>query len=132
MREYCKDLQATQLETVCQDEETAYRWTDSWSANNFTCCIVIPYRMRGSLSNLQDTGLGLCLNVLHALVLCKVLRISEVCELLALVLSSVPKLTSNKLTIPMSVSLLLYFILSFPFTNISISPTYVRGVLIST
>jgi hypothetical protein len=31
-----------------------------------------------------------------------------------------------------SVSLLLYFILSFPLTNISISPTYVRGVLIST
>jgi hypothetical protein len=39
-----------------------YRWTDrqtdrqtdSRSANNFTCCIAIPSRMRGSLFSLQD------------------------------------------------------------------------------
>lgn len=32
------------------EEETAYKWTDSSSANNFTCWIVILSRMRGSLS----------------------------------------------------------------------------------
>ena len=34
--EYCQDLKH-RSEKPYQDEETAYKWTDSRSANNFTC-----------------------------------------------------------------------------------------------